>query len=146
MRLRKISGPIDPSSSGVLEFQWSPILWNSGASSTSRRGRLLHQHVIDVLVVEYPQDDVAILLGDEHVDQTRMNESSGGAVSDRPGSATSREFIRARRLFVFMGTDAQPGPWVLALGTLAIGVGAAIAEVRRRRTSAENRFEAALDP
>lgn len=44
-----------------------------------------------------------------------------------------------------MATDSHTGPWVLALGTLAIGVGAVIAEVRRRRRQAENRFEAALE-
>ena len=44
-----------------------------------------------------------------------------------------------------MATNSQAGPWVLALGTLAIGVGAAVAALRRRRGGAENRFEAALD-
>lgn len=44
-----------------------------------------------------------------------------------------------------MATESYTGPWVLALGTLAIGVGAVIAEVRRRRARTENRFEAALE-
>lgn len=33
-------------------------------------------------------------------------------------------------------TDRQTGPWVLALGTLAIGVGALVAEARRHRREA----------
>jgi len=31
------------------------------------------------------------------------------------------------------GTDRQTGPWILALGVLAIGVGALVREARRRR-------------
>ncbi|WP_458204873.1 hypothetical protein [Haladaptatus sp. NG-SE-30] len=30
-------------------------------------------------------------------------------------------------------TDRQTGPWVLALGVLAVGVGAVVREVRRNR-------------
>lgn len=40
-----------------------------------------------------------------------------------------------------MTDDSQLGPWVLALGTLAIGVSAAVAEVRRQREGSENRRE-----
>lgn len=32
-----------------------------------------------------------------------------------------------------MTDDSQTGPWALALGTLAVGVGAVAAEVLRRR-------------
>lgn len=57
-----------------------------------------------------------------------------------------RAFIRVQPLPSSMTHYPQTGPWVLALGALAIGVGAVIAAVRRRRERAENRFEAAVDP
>lgn len=38
-----------------------------------------------------------------------------------------------------MTDDPQTGPWVLAIGTLAIGVAAAIARTRRRRPDPERR-------
>lgn len=55
-----------------------------------------------------------------------------------------RAFISLRHLPPTMANYPHTGPWVLALGTLAIGVGALIAAARRR-ASAENRFEAVLE-
>lgn len=59
----------------------------------------------------------------------------GGAFVGR-----GRAFIRLQTPLSTMTDDSQTGPWVLALGTLAIGVGAVVARIRRRRRSEpENR-------
>ena len=73
------------------------------------------------------------------------NSPVGPFRQSRP-TPSSRAFISLRYLLPTMANRQHTGPWVLALGTLAIGVGAVIAEVRRRRADAENRFEAAMDP
>ena len=44
-----------------------------------------------------------------------------------------REFIRLRPVSGHVTDESLTGPWLLALGALAIGVGAVAVEVLRRR-------------
>lgn len=53
-------------------------------------------------------------------------------------SESERGFISLQALADTMSDDSQTGPWIPALGTLAIGVVAIVEALRRRETDATN--------
>lgn len=72
---------------------------------------------------------------DRPVKRPSVHRRQRRSVTPRSTGAENREFIRSQFLLSPMTDGSQTGPWVLALVTLAIGIGAVVAEVRRRRFS-----------
>ena len=76
---------------------------------------------------------VTILL--ENQRELGPDGDDAGEQKARPGQDPA--FMRRRDLVGAMGETSQAGPWVLALGTLAIGIAALVVEGRRRREDDE---------